>query len=254
MESEIDGETVLLIHGAWQGSWVWDSFSPLLTDAGLDFIAADLPGNGSDTTKLEEVSLELYIEYLGKIIESRMPHRISLVAHSGSGVIATELAERFPERISRIAYVAGMMLPPGMCFSDLLTDMNAAENDLQGIETELVWSDDMSVSSVPPEHGAAIFLNDMDQARAYQAALNLTPQATKGLAISANWTEQRFGTVPRLYIECSQDLSVKLPVQKQMQKLVPGAESICLNTGHAPQASAPKLLADALIPFLKAAL
>ena len=41
---------LLLVHGAWQGRWVWDAFLPHLAQAVFHCTAIDLPGNGSDAT------------------------------------------------------------------------------------------------------------------------------------------------------------------------------------------------------------
>ena len=45
-----DFDPVILIHGAWQGSWVWARLTPYLHAAGFDAHAVDLPGNGVDGT------------------------------------------------------------------------------------------------------------------------------------------------------------------------------------------------------------
>ena len=63
-------------------------------------------------------------------------------------------------------------------------------------------------------------------------------------------TAERYGRIPRLYIETLDDRSVILPVQRAMQVLAPGASVVSLPTGHAPQLSAPARLAEAIIPFL----
>jgi alpha-beta hydrolase superfamily lysophospholipase len=42
--------TFLLVHGAWQGAWAWDTIVPRLKQAGHDAIAVELPGDGCDDT------------------------------------------------------------------------------------------------------------------------------------------------------------------------------------------------------------
>jgi pimeloyl-ACP methyl ester carboxylesterase len=53
-----------------------------------------------------------------------------------------------------------------------------------------------------------------------------------------------------LYVEARADRSVVLAAQRRMQAMVPGARVVSLPTGHVPQLTAPKLLADHLIPWL----
>ncbi|PLX36333.1 MAG: alkyl salicylate esterase [Hyphomicrobiales bacterium] len=242
-------DPVILIHGAWQGSWVWKKLIPLLEAAGVEVHAVDLPGNGVDDTPFEDVSLDLYVDHVGALIE-KIGRPVSLVGHSGGGVVATEVGERYVEQVARVAYVAGMMLPPGAGFSDLLYWEHAVKRGLLGIGPHLEWSADGSQSRVPPEAGARIFLNDVPYDTALIGARNLTPQAEGGRSIVAEWTPERFGTLPRLYVECERDLSVVPAFQRRMQELVPGAERVELDTGHAPQISAPEKLAGALLPFL----
>lgn len=240
---------IILIHGAWQGGWVWTDFAPLLEEAGLKPHAIDLPGNGADDTALEDVSLERYLDHVGHLIEE-LQGPVIIIAHSGGGVVGTALGERYPGRIKRIIYIAGMMLPPDWTFGHVLKQEKAEEKGLLGIGPHLEWSGDGFVSSVPPEAGAKIFLNDMPFDVALEGARKLTPQAEPGRALKTHWTEERFGSIPRIYVECAQDLSVLLPIQQAMQKLVPGAKTIALDAGHAPHVSQPQLLAVSLIPHL----
>lgn len=241
--------TVVLIHGAWQGSWVWTRLAPLLAVHGLQPIAVDLPGNGTDDTPPEAVTLDLYVDHIGKAIADA-PAPVMLVGHSGGGLTATAAAERYRERIAGVAYIAGMMLPSGMSFGDLLLETQAAENGLVGIGPFLIRSPDKMTTTVPVEAAADIFLSDMPRDEALQLASRLTPQPNGGREVAAHWTSERFGTLPRLYVECGGDRSVAPVLQRRMRELVPGARCVALEAGHAPQVSAPEALAEALLPFL----
>lgn len=59
--------------------------------------------------------------------------------------------------------------------------------------------------------------------------------------------------MPRLYVEALQDRSVVPALQRRLCALVPGARRVALPTDHAAQLSAPRALAEALLPFLGAA-
>lgn len=244
-------DPVVLIHGAWHGAWVWDHFKPLLARmAGITAIAVDLPGNGSDDIAPADVSLDRYIAHISAILKG-LGQPVSLVAHSGGGLIASAVAERFPESVRRIVYVAGMMLPSGMAFADLVAELRADHPDAIGIGPHLLWSDDGLTSRVPTAAALAYFFHDCADGEA--AAVRLTPQPEHGRNIRVALTPERFGGVPRLYVEAEADRSIILACQRRMQALVPGAEVVTLSTGHAPHLAAPGLLATALIPFLTAA-
>ena len=246
-------DPAILIHGAWQGAWVWDRLKSLLANsAGIRSVAVDLPGNGNDDIKPADVSLEGYVAHVGRILE-RLGRPATLIAHSGGGITASAVAEHFPERVARIVYIAGMMLPSGMAFADLIAELKGDHPDAAGVGPHLIWSRDKLTSRVPLQAALAYFFQDCSAADAAAAAQRLTPQPERGRAIRAHLTSGRFGRVPRLYVEAEADRAVVPACQRRMQELVPGAEVITMPTGHAPHLVAPRLLADMLIPFLTAA-
>jgi pimeloyl-ACP methyl ester carboxylesterase len=241
--------SVILLHGAWQGSWTWDRLMPFLSEAGLHVRAFDLPGNGSDDTDPADVSLDLYV---GAVIRriAEIDGSVSIVAHSGAGVVASQVAEACPERVDRLVYVAGMMLPDGVSFAEIVATVLADEPNAGGIGPHLVWSDDRLTSRVPAEAARRIFFHDCPADLAEAAARRLTPQPERGRAVRPRLSAERFGRVPRFYLEARADRSVVPAVQRRMQALVPGAKVAALPTGHAPHLAAPKELADRLIPWL----
>jgi pimeloyl-ACP methyl ester carboxylesterase len=238
-------DPVLLIHGAWQGSWTWNRLVPLMQARGLRPIALDLPGNGYDDVAPGDVSLDLYLDHIATVLDG-IDGKVSLVGHSGGGMVATAAAERFAERVSRIAYIAGMMLPAGMGFKELQDSVDG----IVGITPHLIWSEDRQTNWASPEKALEIFYHDCEPGIAADAVSRLRPQPFGGFALVAQPTVTRYGRLPRLYIEATGDRSVGIVEQRRMQALVPGATIASLATGHVPQLSAPELLADLLCPFL----
>ena len=62
--------TFILIHGAWQGAWAWETIVPRLKAQGHDAIAADLPDNGHNPMAPAEVNLERYAAHVAGIIDA----------------------------------------------------------------------------------------------------------------------------------------------------------------------------------------
>jgi pimeloyl-ACP methyl ester carboxylesterase len=244
-----DFDPVILVHGAWQGSWAWARFVPYLQAAGFVTHAIDLPGNGADGSDPAEVTFEACLRHVYGIVRA-LDRPVSLVGHSGGGLLITAFAERWPGSVSRLVYVAGMMLPGGESFEEIVKSVSPRHSEAIGIWPHLEWSADRRTSRVPAQAAIRFFLQDCVAEDAAAAAAQLTPQGEGGRAVTTLASAERYGRIPRLYVEALHDRSVILPVQRAMQARAPGALVVSMPTGHAPQFSAPAALAKAIIPFL----
>lgn len=241
---------LVLIHGAWQGGWTFDAWRPHLQARGWQVHALDLPGNGWGPKASTPASLDSYVEHVVQAIEA-IGEPVVLLGHSGGGVTASAVAERIPERIACLVYLAGMMLPSGTGFAELMQRcrLEQPELDLSGIGPYLYW--DGELSSVPPDAALRIFLHDCEPGAADRAANLLRPQAESGRALIAQLSPERWGRVPRIYVEALADRSVALPLQRRMQALSPGAQRLSLDCGHVPQLAQPALLTQLLCDALE---
>jgi pimeloyl-ACP methyl ester carboxylesterase len=245
--SEFD--PVILVHGAWQGSWAWARFVPYLAAAGFISHAIDLPGNGADGSDPADVTFEACLQHVYGIVDA-FGRPASLIGHSGGGLLITAFAERWPASVSRLVYIAGMMLPGGESFEEIVKSISAQHPEAIGIWPHLGWSRDRLISRVPAEAAIDFFLQDCPNEDAAAAVAQLTPQGEGGRAVTTPATAERYGRIPRLYVEALEDRSVVLPVQRAMQARAPGALVVSMSTGHTPQFSSPAGLAKAIIPFL----
>lgn len=242
--------TIVLIHGAWAGSWVWSKLIPLLERQGWPVVAPDLPGTAANPASADQYSLQGCVDHvIASCSASQGP--LILVGHSGGGAVATQVAEALAERVAGVIYVAGMMLPSGLGFAQLVQELKQQDPMAAGISTYLEWSEDRQWTRVPPEAVCEIFLQDVPQEEARRLAGRFVPQPEGTRALVPQWTPERFGRIPRLYIEALQDRSVILALQRRMQALVPGAEVVSLDCGHVPQAAAVESLFAAMVPFIQ---
>ncbi len=241
--------TIVLIHGAWAGGWIWESLTPLLEQAGIQVLTLDMPGTPAHSASSGALSLQGCADHVLDCCAG-VEGPLFLLGHSGGGVIATQAAQALAERVSGVIFVAGMMLPSGCGFADVLADIVKQHPEAAGIGPHLRWSEDGRVSCVPASAAREVFLQDVPEAIAQAAVARLCPQPEGTRALVPCWSAERFGRLPRLYVEALQDRSVVLAAQRRMQELVPGAQIASLNTGHVPQVAAPEALADLLTAFI----
>ncbi len=238
--------TFILIHGAWQGAWAWETIVPRLKAAGHDAIAVDLPGNGHNPMPPAEVNLARYAAHVVDIIDATTGP-IVMVGHSMGGTAAAQACELRPERIALAIFLAAFLLPDGMSVLRFY-ELHLAPW-MRGAHARVAYDATGLLSSIDPASAVEVFYHKADRTLAEAAARRLTPQPEGGRRSKLQLSAGRFGTVPRVYIEARADRSVHLPLQRKMQEMSPCRAIYGLDSDHAPQLSDP----DALVALFMTA-
>lgn len=234
--------TFILIHGAWQGSWAFDTIVPRLKAAGHDAVAADLPGDGHDNTPPEDVNLTLYANKVASLVDAAKGPVI-MVGHSMGGVTASQVCEMRPERIALAIYLCAFMLPDGFAVLDFYEKY--LEPWMKGAHARVTY--EAGTSRIDPVSAVDVFYQMSDRVTAQAAAARLTPQPEGARRSKLHLTPQNYGQVPRVYIEALQDRSVHLPLQRKMQEITGCTAVYGLESDHAPQLSMPDALVEKLL-------
>ena len=229
--------TYVLIHGAWEGSWCWEKVVPLLKQAGHQVVAPDLPGHGQDRTPIHEITLASYTKRVCETLDAQA-EPVILVGHSMGGIVITQVAEERPEKIATLVYLAAYLLQNGESLSQVAS-----------VDTDSLL---LPIVMVNREQGYATFkeeaplkevvyadCSDEDVARARSL---LVPQALVPFVTPIGTTVERFGRVPRVYIECLRDRVISPSLQKKMYTALPCQQIISMETSHSPFFSAPEEL------------
>ena len=96
----------LLVPGAWLGGWCWRYVASHLRAVGHAVIPATLTGLGERAHLLSrEIGLDTHISDIVGLFEYRDLHDVILVGHSYGGTVVPGVAERVPDRISRLVYL-----------------------------------------------------------------------------------------------------------------------------------------------------
>ncbi len=225
--------TYVLIHGAWHGSWCWDRVVPLLEKEGHKVEAPDLPGHGKDTTPIREVSLQAYADSVCKILDAQSDP-VVLVGHSMGGIVISQAAEYRPGKIETLVYLTAFLLRDGESL------LQVAQGDMEALVLpNLTFAEDQSHSSVRDEAVKEAFYGDCSEEDVARAKSLLVPQAAAPFATPVSTTEESFGRIPRVYIECLRDRAISPSVQKRMYAAVPCRKVVSMDTSHSPFFSAP---------------
>jgi len=96
------GTPLLLLHMTPQSSHQFDhAFEPLIA-AGIRPIAPDIPGYGASDTPGEPPSIEEYAAVLPHVLDHLAVGRVAVAGHHTGASIGCELANAFPDRVSRV--------------------------------------------------------------------------------------------------------------------------------------------------------
>ena len=110
-----DGEPVLLLHGEPSWSFLYRKVMPVLADAGLRAIAADLAGFGRSDKPAEiaDHSYARHVEWIRALAFDRLDlHGLTLVGQDWGGLIGLRLVAEHPDRFARVV-AANTGLPTG---------------------------------------------------------------------------------------------------------------------------------------------
>ena len=226
--------TFVLVHGAWHGSWCWERVVPALEERGDKVVAVDLPGRPANPLPHDQITLDKQTDYLVDVINSQ-GEPVVLVGHSLGGVAITEAAERVPDRVAALVFVAACLLPNGKGTMDIMPADNAA----LFVPSEDGLMAGLGRDAIPLLYGCC---TQEDGEWAYG---HLCEEAF-AVNVPVKTTDERFGTVPRVYVETLQDRILPIEVQRSMMDEVSCEKVFSLNTDHSPELSRPGELVDIL--------
>ncbi len=232
--------TFLLIHGAWHGGWCWQKVASLLESQGHKVLAPDLPGSGNDRTPPSSVTLKNYSDR-ACAIASAEEDPVILAGHSLGGVIITQATENCPDSIRALVYVCAFLPRNG---DSLMTWASQDKESMVNPSTTEEIAD--GVVRFRPEHSREAFYSNCADADAAFAQSRLGLQSNRPFDVPIKTSAERWGRIPRYYVECTRDRAITLMLQREMQKHSPCRKTFSIDTDHSPFLSTPNELADVL--------
>lgn len=235
--------TIILVHGACHGAWCWDRVKPLLEHAGHRVLTPDLPGRDCEKKLGWFFSLAAYSNAI--VAEARQAGGpVIAVGHSMGGIVISAAAEAAPELFSQLVYVSAFLPVDG----DSLVSIASMDkhSDLNGAAA-LSWFG--GVVTIKPARLLPVYYGDcseadLDWVRARLSAEPLRPSLTK-LRLS-----ERFRSVPRAYVRCTQDRALSIQMQDRLIERQPCQRVASLDASHSPFLSMPDAFTRALLSVI----
>jgi pimeloyl-ACP methyl ester carboxylesterase len=220
--------TYVLVHGAWADASAWDLVrKQLATRANVEVV--NLPAHGVDLTNKKSVGLKDYVNTVVGVIQ-RQAGPVTLVGHSMAGIVISQVAEKIPDQIERLIYVAAYLPRTG----EDLVSLSKLDTESK-VGAALEFSADYATASIRKEVIVPAVCADCPPAVQEALVKYHQPEPAQPLNEKVSLTATRFGRVPKYYIFTSRDQAVGQALQQQMVKNN-GAirKTAVLETSHLP--------------------
>ncbi len=112
----------VLIHGAYQGGWIWQRIAQRLRSAGHIVYAPTLDGCGERKGAMRAgITTETHGEEIAQLLHYEDLKDTVLVGTSSGGMVMAAAAERAPERVGRVVFADALALFNGEKIRDIVT-------------------------------------------------------------------------------------------------------------------------------------
>ncbi len=210
-------KSIMLIHGAWHGSWCWDFVEKGLINEGVETHSINLPFTG----------VEDDIASVSNAIDE-IDNQVILLGHSYGGIVISGAAEA-KRNVDQLIYLSAILLKAG----------ESMQLDGSKIQIDV---DENLISSVKKSAAIQAFYADVDPnlAEASIELLRPFPIVAGSKGIGEAWREKH-----STYIICREDEAIPPELQYDMAKKAD--RIIEWECGHSPFLSKPKLVIDFLL-------
>jgi pimeloyl-ACP methyl ester carboxylesterase len=214
----------ILLHARWNGAWCWERVAGRLRELGHEVHTPDQAG----------------FEQVVDLVKAQ-PEPPVLLGHSSAGMTISAVAETVPDQVGMLVYLTAFLMPTGMSTGEFTKPESGSI-----LRPNLVIDEQAQTMSVG--HAEEVFFNDCTPEDAAWATGMLRAESLElPKPPDVTLTDDGFGRVPRVFVECTQDNAMHISQQRRMQELLPCKKVYSLPSGHAPFISMPGELADCLV-------
>jgi pimeloyl-ACP methyl ester carboxylesterase len=123
--------TFVLIHGSYQGGWIWKPVAERLRAAGHTVYAPTLDGCGERASQVRAgIDTESQADEVAQLLFYEDLDNVVLVGTSSGGMVVCRVAELIPDRIGRLVFVDALALLNGEKIRDIVKRSTAQAGGL----------------------------------------------------------------------------------------------------------------------------
>lgn len=229
--------TFVLVHGSFQGGWIWKPTAEELRRRGHSVYAPTLDGCGERRHLIRPgITIAAQARELADMLFYEDLRDVALVATSTGGLVACKTAELARDRIRRLAFVDALAPQPGERVSDIVQ---------RGADTPPMPTTDLTRGPTREELETRLFA-DLEPALRSWAVDRCTPHPIEASdapgELDAFWAQEWPGT---RVVRCRLSANPPEAHQRRTAERL-GAEWLELDAGHYPMLSHPWELANML--------
>ncbi|KAK7251096.1 hypothetical protein RIF29_34002 [Crotalaria pallida] len=242
----------VLVHGACHGAWAWFKLKPRLESAGNKVTALDLAASGTNLKKIEDVDTvseysEPLFEFLASIPQNE---KVVLVGHSLGGLNIALAMDKFPEKVAvgifLTAFVPDTEHQPSYVLEKYIERAPAAG----WLDTEFFPRGNKSAMYFGPNFLSSKLyqLSSIEDLELAKILLRPSSLFVEDISQQKNCFHHGYGSVPRAFIVCNEDLGIPLEFQQWMIQNA-GINDVVEIKGadHMAMLSKPQELCDSLL-------
>ena len=236
----LQGNTFVLVHGAYHGGWCWRAVACLLREAGHSVFTPTLTGLGERRHLMSAaLTIDTFVADITNVIESEDLSDVTLVGHSFGGTVISGVADRMPDRLKRLVYLDAITPLAGKSVFEMMPAAESARR--QKALAELPNGD----TQAPPPPAAYFGIEDTTLAAWVDR--RLTPHPAGGWTSPVALANPITNGVRAAYIRCTAPVFPSNDPCAAFAASQPGWQYREIATGHDAMISAPAELTSLLL-------
>ena len=222
----------VLVHGGMIGGNCWKNVRKILEHKQHTVLAPTLTGLGERKhLSCPDIDLETHIQDILNTILYEELDNVVLIGHSYGGMVITGVADRIPQKVKKLIYVAAVLPKDGESMFDAVGPEISSFLS-KGAQEGNGWE---VPAGAPQSYG----IHTPEMTRWFVKMS--TPHPLKSFQQKLHLRNASFQDIEKVYIKCSQDKALDAMVGRAKDMKIFSCE---INSGHFPMLTAPEALVD----------